>query len=486
MFNLPLVARLLSKVLFLEAVLLLISGLVGYHYGEVNCYYYFGVPLLIAIAIGFGLRLYSKGANNKLNRRDGYLLATSTWLVLSLVGTFPFILSGSEPRFACALFETVSGFTTTGASAMSNLTVAPYSILLFRSLSHWVGALGIIFLTLVLLPSMASSDMRLFTAEATGIGGSKLHSHVSTTARWLWGIYVSLTLLAIGCFYGVGMNLFDAVNHAFSVIGTGGFSTKQASIAAYQSRPVEYVTMFFMLLSSINFSLLYLLIIKRRFKQVFSDGELRCFFIISLGAIASIALIRCCQTNTPFTEVLHSSAFAVLSLQSTAGFISEDYMQWPVSTHFFLLFVTMVGACAGSTAGGIKCIRILTSFKVMRNEFKHMLHPKAMYPIRINDNEIGGTVVRTVFAFLTAYIALLFVSVLVFGAMGTNMYEAFGLAVTLLSNSGPAVGSMIGATGSWDILPDVGLWYGSFLMLAGRLEIFTLLLPLTAAFWRDH
>lgn len=485
MLNFKIILRVLSSVVFVEALMMAVCIAVACAYGESHWHLYFGLPAIGATALGLLFHQVSRNARNKIGRRDGYFLVVATWLLLALIGALPFMISGVETRFSCAFFELVSGFTTTGASAMSSIENVPHSLLLFRSLTHWIGGLGIVFFTLVLLPSMNSSDMRLLAAEATGVQNTKLHSHVSTTARWLWGVNILLTTLCALGYYLFGMDAFQAVNHAFSTIGTGGFSTEQNSIAAFHSPEIECIAIVFMFLASINFSLFYLLLIKRKIKKVFADAELRCFFFVIVGAILSITTLRLFQTDVPFIDALRSSAFAVVSLQSTTGFVSEDYMLWPVGTHIFLLLVTIVGGCAGSTAGGIKCIRVLTSFKVLRNEFKHILHPKAIYAIRINGSDIGGTIIRSIFAFFIAYMILLFFSILVFGSMGATIYEAFAMAVTLISNSGPAVGKMIGATGSWDVLPDLGVWFGSFLMLAGRLEIFTLILPFIPSFWRD-
>lgn len=485
MLNFRIIFHVLSSVILVEAVMMAVCSVVGYAYEEENWMFYLGLPTLGATALGFIFRYLGRHARNKMGRREGYFLVVATWLLLSLIGSFPLMMSGAEPRFSCAFFELISGFTTTGASAMSSIEDVPHSLLLFRSIAHWIGGLGILFFTLVLIPSMNTSDMRILAAESTGVQSTKLHSHVSTTARWIWGVNILLTTLCTLGYYFSGMTFFQAINHAFSTIGTGGFSTEQQSIATFHSPAIEWIAIVFMFLASINFTLFYLLLIKRKVKKVLADAELRFFLFFFATMIAVITAIRFFNTDTPLLDNLRSSAFSVVSLGSTTGFISEDYMRWPVSTHIFLLIVTMIGACAGSTAGGIKCIRVVTSLKVLRNEFKHILHPKAIYSVRINNAEIGGTIIRSIFAFLTAYIVLLFLSVLVFGTMDANMYEAFGMAVTLISNSGPAVGQMIGATGSWNVLPDAGVWYSSFLMLAGRLEIFTLMLPFIPAFWKD-
>lgn len=485
MLNYRLISHTLSQVVFIETLMMLVAFIVAFSFGE-RPWIYLGLPTLGAFLIGMTFFLIGRKAKKKITRRDGYLIVALAWLLLSAIGMVPFIMEGHEPRVACAFFEMMSGFTTTGASAIKDISTLPHSLLLFRSMTHWLGGLGIVFFTIAILPSMGAADLKLFAAESTGISTSKMHPRIKTTARWLWSIYLLLTIACCVSFYLAGMNVFDAINHAFSTIATGGFSTHQESIAYFHSAQIEYVVIIFMFLSGVNFTLIYLFLFKRRLRQIWEDSELRCYFIIVIGAIVSITAIRYFQSDRALEEIFRSTALTVTSLQSTTGFVSEDFMLWPQATWFIILMVTAIGSCSGSTAGGMKCVRIVTAYKLFVNEFQHMLHPRALLPIRLNHQEIGGTVIRTVFAFFIAYFLLVIIGVFIYTSMGQSIPDAIGLGITLLSNAGPAVGQSIGATGTWDMLPDAGVWFGSFLMFAGRLEIFSVILPFIPAFWQDN
>ncbi len=485
MINFKMILRVLGSLLFLEGLLLLACLGVGIYYNEQD-HLTFGLPAAITIILGLLFHSIGRRGENHMSRRDGYLSVSLSWVMFSVAGALPFIVSGYEPRLSAAFFETMSGFTTTGATALDNIDSLPHSLLFWRSLTHWFGGLGIVFFTLAILPTMGTSGLKLFSAEATGLKIGKLHPRISTTARWLWGVYLFLTVSCALAYHFGGMTIFDAINHAFSTVATGGFSTHQASFAFFDSARLEVIAAIFMFISGINFTLLYLFFIKGRFRDVLRDGELRCYIAIMVGAAVIIAgSLFFCQ-DYAWDGALREGFFNVTSIQSSTGFTSNDPTLWPRPTWLILILLSVCGACAGSTTGGVKCIRVLTSFKLFINEFRHILHPNAVIPLRLNRTTVTASVSFSVFSFLTAFLFMLILGTFAYLLMGFSPMDACTATISLLSNAGPAFGHTLGPLDSWAQMPDTGLWLGSFLMLAGRLEIFSLLLPFIPAFWRDN
>lgn len=472
--------------LYLLALLMSICFGMSYWFNEGSTHLAFGIPMLIAFVAGALLQYFGRHAENCMGRRDGFLIVSLTWIVFSVIGMLPLIISGCQPRVSAVFFETMSGFTTTGATALDNIDSLPYSILTWRSMTHWIGGMGIVFFTIAVLPNMGDGGTKLFSAESTGLKIGKLHPRISTTARWMWSLYLLLTLTCTAAYYWGGMSLFDAVNHGLSTIGTGGFSTHQDSIAFFKSNRIQWIATLFMFIASINCTLLYLFFVKRRFKDVWHDGELRCFLVIFFTAALSITGILYFVEGIDIMSSLRIAFFNTVSLQSTTGFSDEDFMIWHPTIWLILSFISIIGACAGSTSGGLKCIRVLMVWKLTKTEFRQMLHPHAVLPVRINNTQITAQMGRTVFAFFVVYFILIMVACFFMVAMGHTLLDSFGLAISSFSNIGPSIGHQVGPLGSWSCLNDATLWINSFLMLAGRLEIFSLLLPFTPAFWRDE
>ncbi len=485
MVNLRIVARILSSLAFLEAFLLLLTLAVGIIYSEANLLPFIATAV-VAIGLGAALLYYAKGAPRKITRRDGYLSVALTWVMFSLVGALPFIFGNAHPRLAVAVFEATSGFTTTGATALTGLDTLPQSLLFWRSLMHWLGGLGIIFFTVALLPSISGGTVKLFAAESTGLKIGKLHPRVSTTARWIMAIYLTLTLLCFGAYLLAGMPLFDAVNHAMSTISSGGFSTHQESFAYYHSSAIEYTAVVFMFLAGVNFTLIYTTVMKHRVVEVWHNGELKLMMALLLIAIG-VMFASDVWHGANVWESLRAAVFTGVSIQSTTGFITVDYMvRYTPFVWVFIFLLGMFGPMAGSTGGGIKCVRVITALKVMLSEFRHILHPRAVLPVRIGVNTASPSVLRTMFAFFVVFVVLLIISTLCFLLMGLAPMDALGVATSMLANVGPAIGHQIGATASLNVLPDAGLWLCSLLMLIGRLEIFAILLPFVPAFWKEQ
>lgn len=486
MLHIPIIYKVLGTLLYLLALLMSICFGMSYWFNEGSTHLAFGIPMLIAFVAGALLQYFGRHAENCMGRRDGFLIVSLTWIVFSVIGMLPLIISGCQPRVSAAFFETMSGFTTTGATALDNIDSLPYSILTWRSMTHWIGGMGIVFFTIAVLPNMGDGGTKLFSAESTGLKIGKLHPRISTTARWMWSLYLLLTLTCTAAYYWGGMSLFDAVNHGLSTIGTGGFSTHQDSIAFFKSNRIQWIATLFMFIASINCTLLYLFFVKRRFKDVWHDGELRCFLVIFFTAALSITGILYFVEGIDIMSSLRIAFFNTVSLQSTTGFSDEDFMIWHPTIWLILSLISIIGACAGSTSGGLKCIRVLMVWKLTKTEFRQMLHPHAVLPVRINNTQITAQMGRTVFAFFVVYFILIMVACFFMVAMGHTLLDSFGLAISSFSNIGPSIGHQVGPLGSWSCLNDATLWINSFLMLAGRLEIFSLLLPFTPAFWRDE
>ncbi len=500
MINLRIIAKALGGLILLEAFLMGICLGVSLLYCE-GLWLRWLIPIAITIVVGAILFLFGRNAQRNFGRRDGYLVVSSTWIIFSLFGMLPFLSTECTDRVSIAFFETMSGFSTTGASAFEDIDALPHSILFWRSLTHWIGGMGIIFFTLAVLPALGIGEQKLFAAEATGIRIGKLHPKISTTAHWLWSLYFLLTGSCITAYYFCGMNIFDAINHGLSTIATGGFSTHTDSIGYFHSPLIEYVSVLFMWLASCNFTLLYLLLIKRRFKQVFHDNELRFYLWLTFGSVVviTIALFFTHSSGASlslhehalvgwkgFEESFRAALFNVVSLQTTTGFTNDDFMLWPKICWLTITIISVIGACSGSTSGGVKVVRIVIALKLIWSEFKQILHPRAVLPVRLNDSVIERPVIHAVIAYTFLYIILVVGGTGIMILLHLPVLDAMGLAISSFSNIGPTVGHDIGPLTSWGGLSAPILWLNSFLMLAGRLEVFSLLLPLVPAFWRDH
>ena len=483
--NYKILARTIGSLLFVEAGMFLICLAVSAIYKEQDIMP-FAFSALLAFFIGFILKYLGRNSGKVLNRRDAFFVVAVTWIIFSAIGMLPFLMTGTCLNVSDAFFETMSGFTTTGSTILHNLESLPHGILFWRSLTHWVGGLGIVIFTMALLPATGESNIRLFSAEATGPTHEKLHPRIRTTVKWLFSLYFLLTFVCTAALWGCGMNLFDSINHAMSTISTGGFSTHDNGIAYFHSSVIEYVETAFMFLSGINFFLLYLIFQKKNIRLLLHDSEFRFYFICILVTVGiASGTLMYFNGYTP-EHAIRAALFNIISVQTTTGFVSENIAFWWHPVWFFLFFMIITGGCAGSTSGGVKCIRILTLGKTATTHFRHLLHPNAYMPVRVNRSIVSEAVEQGLLAFLTMYGVLLIVGTLCFSAMGLSFFDSINTVICCISNIGATDGLSYTPVTNLFTLSATGKWICSFLMLAGRLEIFPLLLPLVPAFWKNN
>lgn len=484
MINWKMIYKIMGFLLFIEAGFLTLCTILSFYYQEPDRPA-FVISTLITLAVGIPLSRAGKNAERKLSRRDGYIVVTLAWILFSIFGMLPYYISGYIPSITNAFFETMSGFTTTGASILDNIEELPHGLLFWRSMTQWIGGIGIIIFTIAVLPIFGVGGIQLFAAEATGPKFDKITPRIDVTAKWIWTLYIGLTMTDTILLMAGDMPLFDSVCHAMSTTATGGFSTKQASIAAFNSPYIEYVTTTFMFLSGINFSLIYLFFLKGNFKRVFSDTEIRWYIktLLFFTTIITVGLLLSSPMGPE--EAFRKASFLVVSLQTTCGFITADYMQWAPPLWMLTTIITYCGACAGSTSGGIKCIRAVIMARIAQNEFKHIIHPNAVLPVRVNGTNVSSTTKSTVLAFFVVFVLLVFFGWFTMMVIGLEFDDAYSVVISSLANVGPGIG-MCGPAFSWNSLPDAAKWLSTIYMLIGRLELFTVLLLLTPAFWRKR
>lgn len=482
--NTRLIIRITGTLMLIESVAfgmcLAVSAI--YHDPDISA---FAITMVLAIALGILLRRYGKGAGNSLTRYDSFVIVTVSWVASTLIGTMPYILSGTIPGFTDAFFETMSGFTTTGATVIDDIDSMPHGILFWRSLTNWVGGLGIVLFTLAVLPNNGTGETKLFAAEMTGPSKSKLHPRLQTTIHWLWSIYLLLTVICAVSLYLSGMGKFDSLCHALTTTATGGFSTHSQSIAYFNSPTIEYVEAVFMFISGINFTLLYALFFRGKIRLVIRNSELKLYVLVIIAATAFVGIALYNQ-GLNANDAIRQALFSVTSAGTSTGFLSSNFMSWIPATWVVLLILMFTGACAGSTSGGFKMIRIVALLKVTANEFKYILHPKAVIPVRINRQTMGFSMEHTLIAFATLYIVTLLLGTLLFTLMGIPLADAAGISLTSVCNSGPNIGGAFGMFSSWADIPQTAKWLSSMLMLMGRLELFSILILFTPRFWKEY
>ena len=485
MINHQLICKVLGQLLFLEAVLLMVSLGVSIGYQEDDVFAFL-VTIFITIGAGLALKWRGHNADNSMSRRDAYLVVSLAWIVFSFFGTFPFLISGYIHSFTDAYFETMSGFTTTGATIIDNVEVLPHGLLFWRSLTQWIGGLGIVFFTIALLPSLVGGQIKVFAAEATGPIKTKLHPRLSTSAKWIWSIYIVLTIACIVSYYFGGMNVFDSFNYAMTTTATGGFATHNTSTEFFHSPTLEYICTLFTFLSGINFTLLYAAVIKLNIKNLFKNSEFKFYIFLVVVFTAFIMMELMTMRHYDLERAFRCGLFQVVSFITTTGLFNDDAATWPHVTWVVLALCMFFGACSGSTSGGIKCIRGVMLLRIAKNEFKQILHPNAVLPLKIDGVNVPNQKRVTLLAFLVTHLIICFIISFTMIAMGIDNTNAITITLSSIGNVGPTLGVEIGPTMSWSQLPDIAKWFCSLMMLIGRLEIFSVLVIFTPAFWKEN
>ena len=473
------IAYLTGLLLAFESMLLLACCCVSMMYGESDLMSFI-VSFSICLAASAMLLVYGRKKASAPSRYETYIVVALSWVFYTVFGMIPYLLGGFIPNITDAFFEAMSGFTTTGATILDNIENMPHGILFWRSLTQWIGGLGIICFTIVLLPGFGVSSQMLYLSEATGVTHNKICPKTRVMARYIFMVYILLTAIESVLLKVGGMGLFDAVCHSMTTTATGGFSTKQESIAYWHSPYIEYVVSLFMLLSAINFSL-YIVAIGGSWKQLWQNVELR-WFASSAGLltlIISAALIF--NHGYGVEEALRKSLFQVATCHTSCGFATDDYNLWPPFTWMLLIFAMLSGGCTGSTSGGIKNLRMIIVAHCIRNQFRQILHPHAVLPVKAG-SMFDNKLVTMVLVFFAAYMSVAFIGWTLLMAFGGGLTEAISTVISAMGNVGPGLGSF-GPAFSWAALPDAAKWTLSSLMLIGRLEIFGFLLIFYKSTW---
>ena len=494
--NSQIIVYLMGVLLLFNGGFMLLASIISYLTDD-------GVALSIILAAfttlltGLFMMLVTRQHEKTLHKREGYLVVSLGWILMTLSGMLPYLFSGVFTSFSSAFFETMSGYTTTGSSVLSDIEALPKGILFWRSLTHWIGGMGIIVLAIAILPLLGIGGMQLFTAEAPGPNSDKLHPRITDTAKRLWYIYVSYTFLETLLLWAAGMSLFDAVNHAMSTLSTGGFSTKNMSVAHWNDAPlIQYIIIVFMFIAGVNFVMSYF-VFTGKIQKIMKDEEFR-FYASMIGIVTLLVTLVLVfyvdmqQSSFDHPQVLgkvegsfRHALFQTLAVITTTGFVTADFTAWTPFLTIVFFGLMFMGGSAGSTSGGVKGVRHLLMIKSGFLEFKKALHPNAVIPTRYNNKVLNDEIVYTIYGFLILYLLSFIIGALGFGISGLDFESAIGVAASSLGNVGPALGEFGPAFSYYELSSGAKIW-ASFLMLLGRLELFTVLILFTPFFWRKR
>ncbi len=442
-------------------------------------------PLILATitagALGASLALFFRPPLHELTHREGILLVIMTWVSASILGALPFYFSDYFQGFSAACFESVSGFTTTGATILSDVEVLPKSLLLWRSLTHWIGGMGIIVLGIAILPLIGVGGIELYRAEFSGARSEKLTPRIAETAVALWKLYLAFSVAEFIALRWAGMNSFDAICHTFSTMATGGFSTRNGSIEAFASPVIEYVLIFFMIVAGINFTQHYRLLVERHPKPFFRDPEIRFYFGIITATTAAITLTLSFTTND-LPHAVRLALFQVVSILTTTGFSTSNFELWAPFAQLLLLALMFTGGCTGSTAGGLKVARLYLLFRVVGREFRRMVERRGIFSVRFDQKAVSEHTIQSLLNLVYLAFLVNFASCMALTALGVDVLTAIAAVAACMFNIGPGLGS-VGPADNYSHLPDLVKWILSFCMLAGRLEFYTVLVLFTRSFW---
>ncbi len=477
----------------LGILLVMLGGIFGLcslcslYYGEAEFIRFIGTAIGVFTLGLIVWRSFAK-EDERIGRREGFLIVALAWITMAVVGAIPYLTCGVFSQPIDALFESASGFSTTGASVMTDIESMPKGLLLWRSVSQWIGGMGIIVLTVAILPILGVGGIELFVAESPGPSAEKIHPRIKETAKRLWYMYTGITLILAVILGFLGMSIFDAFNHALTTMATGGFSTKNASIAAFHSPAIEYVISFFMFLAGTNYVVIYFSL-KGTPLTAMKSEEFRTYFYFLLGVIALVTAVAFWKHGVDFEQAFRDSLFQVLSIVTTTGFVTADYTAWHPALTLIFFFLLFVGASAGSTAGGIKIIRHLTFAKNSIMELKRLLHPSAIIRIKIDGKLVAPRIITHIQVFLLWYLIIFVVSSVLLSVIMSDssqpLLDSAGAVATALSNVGPAIGDL-GPMNNFAGVPALGKFLLVVLMIMGRLELFTVLMLFTTYFWKRN
>ncbi len=479
--NSKIILRVIGLLMFVEGAFMLLPMIISLIYGE-NDTMGFAFSSGINVLVGAAIIWLTRKASRDIGKREGFIIVALVWIIFSFLGSLPYIFTGAIPSYTDAFFETMSGFTTTGSSILNDIESLPHGILFWRALTHWLGGMGIIVLSLAILPIFGIGGMQLYIAEVPGPTPDKISPRIRHTAATMWVIYLILTVAETILLWLGEMPLFDAVCHSFATMATGGFSTKQASIAFWPSPYIQYVVILFMFLAGTNFTLTFFTI-RGKFKPILKDEEFKYYVIIILGFTLLVFTGLLITTQTGIEETFRNSLFWVVSIITTTGFGTVDYLLWKPVLIVLLFSLFFFGGSAGSTGGGIKIMRIVLLFKNGYYELKRMVHPQAVIPLKFNKHSVDAKIVTNVLAFFVLYFMIFGVSIIIFMLFEPNLETSMGAVASSLGNIGPGLGS-VGPAETYAHLHPAGKWFLSFLMLLGRLELFTILILFSPAFWK--
>ncbi len=446
------------------------------------------LSVLTTSIAGMSLWVSCRKAAKKIGKREGFLIVALGWMAISIFSALPYLFGSILPSVTTSLFESVSGLTTTGATVIDDIESLPKGILLWRSMTQWLGGMGIIVLTVAILPLLGIGGVELFVAEAPGPTSDKIHPRIKETAKRLWFIYLGLTALLTALLALCGMSPYDAFNHALTTMATGGFSTKNDSIAHFSSPGIQYILILFMFLAGVNYTVIYYSL-RGRFRKVWGSDEFKTYLSLVLLLILFVTVVLVQVRGGSLEQSFRDAAFQVVSIITTTGYITEDYTSWTPGLTMFFFILLFTGACAGSTSGGIKIIRHLVFFKNSLLELKRLLHPKAIIRTKIDTKIVAPRILMHILVFLLLYLMLFVLGSIVMSAILTGfdqpLVSSIGVVATALGNVGPAIGDF-GPMDNLSAMPPAGMWVLALLMLLGRLELFTILVLATPYFWRKN
>lgn len=481
----------LGRLLLIESVFLLISSGVSLIYGEAE-YKSFLITAAIAIIAGLLSWIPSRNVERNLGKKEGYIIVSLVWVIFSLFGALPFVISGAIPSYTDAFFETMSGFTTTGSSILSadRIENLSYGLHFWRSITQWIGGMGIIVMAIAIFPLLGIGGMQLFVAEVPGPSKDKLHPRIKETAKRLWGIYIIFTIAEAILLYlnnyinpsDSPMTVFDAICHSFTTMATGGYSTHGASIAYWNGSYIHYVISLFMLIAGTNFTLTYFAL-QGKLSRIYKDEEFKFYIGFILALTILIAFFLVFIHDQEIAVSFRDSLFQVISIVTTTGFATVDYTMWAPFIGVIIFMMMFLGGSAGSTGGGMKIVRVALIMKNSYFELRRLLHSHAVIPVKFNKHSVSAKIITNVLAFMVLYMMIFAFGTVVISAMGYDLDTSMGAVAATLGNIGPGIGD-VGPSANFAHFPDFGKWFLSFLMLLGRLELFTVLVLFSRSFWR--